>query len=118
MVGQGRLFAHLKRLIESRFNMDRSTILEWYLGINFTWKEESFEMGQTLYVRNIHERFSKYLDNEKIERCTPLPDNYKDILTAAEKSTEKNPNFPYRSIIGSIMYAMLGTRPDLTFAVH
>ena len=36
-------------------------------------------------------------------------------LTDAEQAEMKN--VPYQSLIGTLMYAMLGTRPDIAFAV-
>ena len=48
---------------------------------------------------------------------TPLPINYQKLLQIAENEEIDKSNFPYRNIVGSLMYAMLGTRPDLATAV-
>jgi len=39
-----------------------------------------------------------------------------DCPTTAEQGEEMK-NVPYQSAVGAIMYAMLGTRPDIAFAV-
>ena len=47
----------------------------------------------------------------------PLPSNYQKLLQDAEKEELYVGNFPYRKIVGSLMYSMLGTRPDLACAL-
>ena len=43
--------------------------------------------------------------------------NYQQLLEQAETETETIKNFPYRQMVGSLMYAMTATRPDLAAAV-
>ena len=50
------------------------------------------------------------------ERSAPLPAHYQAILAQAEKEPLEK-DFPYRQLVGSLMYAMVGTRPDLAAAV-
>jgi hypothetical protein len=48
----------------------------------------------------------------------PLPLNYQQLLINSKSKGEKiESDFPYRQMVESIMYAMLGTRPDLAVAV-
>src|SRR5215813_12622345 len=50
--------------------------------------------------------------------CTPLPAG--TVLLPSDSSVAENdPQFisKYQSLIGSLMYAMLGTHPDLAFAI-
>jgi hypothetical protein len=49
------------------------------------------------------------------EESTPLPLDYQNQLVTDE--TEIDETFPYRSMVGSLMYAMLGTQPLLAFAI-
>ena len=56
-----------------------------------------------------------YIKEER--RSSPLPSNYQRLLQDAEDEKVSNEVFPYRRIVGSIMYAMLATRPDLACAV-
>ena len=48
---------------------------------------------------------------------SPLPNNYHNILKEAESDEYVYPSFPYRKIVGSLMYAMMGFRPDLACAI-
>ena len=61
------------------------------------------------------EEFQEYIGTGGVS--TPLPINYQKCLQIAENEKIDKMNFPYRKIVGSLMYAMLGTRPDLATAV-
>jgi hypothetical protein len=58
--------------------------------------------------------------NESKPIATPLDSGVKlskaDCPTTAEQNAQME-NIPYQSAVGAIMYAMLGTRPDIAFAV-
>ena len=41
----------------------------------------------------------------------------KDMSLKSPQERKKVKGIPYQNVIGSLMYAMLGTRPDLAFAV-
>lgn len=45
--------------------------------------------------------------------CLPIEPN----LQLTVDKTVTNDNIPYRQLIGSLMYVMLGSRPDICFAV-
>jgi len=47
---------------------------------------------------------------------TQLDMGYQDSLNENEMD-QKEVNFPYRSALGSLMYAMIGTWPDILVAV-
>lgn len=55
--------------------------------------------------------FQHQLDTENIS--TPLEVQRKSYT----ENTEENSTFPFRSIIGSLMYLMCCTRPDIAFAI-
>ena len=46
-----------------------------------------------------------------------MADNYQYLIQQAGKEESYCGNFPYRKIVGSIMYAMLCTRPDIACAI-
>ena len=69
-------------------------------------------LDQTDYLKKVVERFG--MSNAR-GATTPLPTSYvpvesKDKCSDAFRTT-------YQSIIGSLLYIMLGTRPDITYAV-
>jgi hypothetical protein len=85
------------------------------LGINIIRKGSSLFLHQHFYLENL-------LHSTGMADCnpvaTPLPLNYQ---TAADFTENVEPLdtkiYPYRQILGSLMYAMVATRPDLAFAV-
>ena len=77
----------------------------------------TIRLTQRPYWEHVLNRFG--LDNV-IPRNTPLPvgivlDNSMSPKTDSEK--RKMDNKPYRSILGSVMWGQLATRPDLSFSV-
>jgi hypothetical protein len=101
--------------MQSYFNMDPTNggILEWYLGIQFLSNTEGIAMNQSLYLKEKLNRYSRYIASGGAS--SPLPSNFQELLQT--ESEPAPPNFPYRSMVGSLMYAMVCTRPDLALAV-
>ena len=69
-------------------------------------------LDQQDYLKKIVTRFS--LDDAK-SAITPLPEHYEP----EENKGTCTPEFrqQYQSVIGSLLYIMLGTRPDISYAV-
>jgi hypothetical protein len=89
------------------------------LGIQVTRDriEKSITLSQSRYVSTVLERF--HMQDSK-GTSIPLDPNVK--LSKAQEANssqdkESMASIPYRQAIGSIMYAMVGTRPDLSVAV-
>jgi hypothetical protein len=93
--------------------------ISWLLGIKVTHdcKLRTFSLSQTSYIKSIICRFN--LDNLK-PISTPLNPTMQFSRnqcpqTIAEITCMKN--IPYRESIGSLMYAAIGTHPDIAFTV-
>ena len=69
-------------------------------------------LEQKDYLRKILERFNMH--NAKAAP-TPLPQGY--VPTPNESSENPKRKSHYQQVIGSLLYLMLGTRPDIAFAV-
>ncbi len=74
-------------------------------------------MSQRKYIEEVLKRFN-------IEECkpigTPLDVNPKLLKLTEEEFQgiqEEMQGIPYKGAMGSLMYAMVGTRPDLAFPV-
>ena len=74
-------------------------------------------LSQTTYIDKVLQCFN--MDRGKALSC-PLPSYVKlskhDCLVSDEDKGEMN-KLPYASAVGSLMYAMIATRPDIAFAV-
>jgi len=56
------------------------------------------------------------LDKFGMAECNPIATPLEVGLQLA-KSGKSDESLPYREAVGSLMYLMVGTRPDLAFAV-
>jgi hypothetical protein len=85
-----------------------------YLGMTITRdrQKKSITIDQIGYIKRILDRF-EMTDSRK--RITPMEIGYKPhAIQANEEPFESG---MYRKAIGSILYAALGTRPDITYAI-
>ena len=106
------LLESVKNDLHSRFKMKDLGKLSWFLGIRFTFEANAITMDQCRYVKKILRRF-------KMNDCKPR-------VTPSELSTNKKGNVEdeelvdkklYQEIVGSLIYIMICTRPDLSFTV-
>jgi len=74
-------------------------------------------MSQSKYIEEVLKRFN-------IEECKPIGiplDVDSKLLKLTEEEfqgiQEEMQGIPYKAAVGSLMYAMVGTRPDLAFPV-
>jgi hypothetical protein len=90
--------------------------LEWYIGNSIQKsKDFSITIDQTMYLKQKLQEFKEFIPHGSIS--SPLPQNYQSLLQQAENEDFSTGNFPYRKIVGSLMYAMLCTRPDLACSI-
>ena len=87
--------------------------IQSYLGIQITRDNKSMFLDQKDYISKILKRFK--MEDSK-SALTPI-----DTKFNAEKYNEqasKEDIHWYQSAIGSLLYASLGTRPDITFTIN
>jgi hypothetical protein len=85
--------------------------------VDHNWAEHTISIKQTKYILDVLRRFG-------MSNCKPakLPMDPGVKLSKAMSPTtpdeiaEAN-RFPYREIVGSLMYLMITSRPDISFAV-
>jgi len=83
-----------------------------FLGMRIRQEGKAIYLSQTSYLKQVLERYR--MQNCKYAR-TPLPTGWK----ATKNKELATPEFrlQYQAIIGSLLYLMIGTRPDIAFAV-
>jgi Reverse transcriptase (RNA-dependent DNA polymerase) len=83
-----------------------------FLGIRVTRDAGKIQLDQRKYLAKVLDRFQ--MTNAKIAQ-TPLPTGW----NPTENKNAVNPVIrqKYQTVIGSLLYLMLGTRPDIAFAV-
>lgn len=83
-----------------------------YLRMQIRRKDSRIYLDQTKYLETVLKKFN--LLNAK-PAITPLPAGY--IPTANQESVNPQLRQRYQQVIGSLLYIMIGTRPDIAYAV-
>lgn len=111
-------YSIFKQKLLTNYKVKDLGLLTNYLGMRISQTSEGITIDQHNYISKL---ISKYrLENCKDEVYVPLS---KSDFTFLEKSNSSNSStkdtqqYPYRELIGSLMYAMLGTRPDIAHAI-
>ena len=104
---------NFKEKLNNRFRVKSMGPLNWFLGIQFKISDSVISMNQSMYINNILTRFSMTDCAPKTLPCDP---SIHSVLKNKSKLM-KNPTL-YRELVGSLIYLMYCTRPDITFVVN
>lgn len=102
----------VKQSLKRKFKMKDLGQLSWFLGIGFQYEKDSIVMSQRKFLERILVKF-------KMEDCTPkaTPCDLNANKIKCEDSSEMVDPKLYREIVGSLIYVMTGTRPDLCYVI-
>lgn len=102
--------------LSERFEAKNLRDVKQILGIRVTRdrKNRTLELDQELYLDKVLSKFG-FKRSKSREVSTPM-DGYHDIQPATDKDERIDQTW-YREVIGSLMYAMVYTRPDIAFAL-
>jgi Reverse transcriptase (RNA-dependent DNA polymerase) len=114
-----RLLDAYKEKINAKYSITNLRPLHWLLGIKVERDRESrvIRLSQTSYINSIIRRFSL---NDAKPVTTPMEPGATYSRTECPTDPmdiDQMKRIPYRKAIGSLMYASVATRPDITFAV-
>ena len=109
---KGLLMDSTKQLLKSEFQVTELGDLHWLLGIKIDITQSGIKISQTAYIDKILERFGMK-DCHSV--TTPIDPNHK-LQSVTEDERIDDPSF-YQQIIGSLMYTVIATRPDLAYTV-
>lgn len=104
---------HIASVIEHLKNHFEIKVLgaKHFLGIEINRESDgSIVLHQSSYVKKILSKFG-FEDAHQVS----TPTDCQQVLQGGEKSI--GVKFPYREIVGSLIYLAVGTRPDISFAV-
>lgn len=99
----------VKEKLKSKFKMKDLGHLTHFIGIDFTQKEGTVKMNQSRYIKKILERSGMA---ECKARATPS-----EIKCDLSPEGEKTDQRKYREMLGSLIYIMTCTRPDISWIV-
>ena len=106
---QSYLLINVKRMLMSGFKMKDLGKLNHFIGIDFHITQGCVKMNQNKFIGRVLERFNML-------NCKPraIPCELKMDLS---KNSDPVDSRKYCEIIGSLIYLMTCTRPDLSYAV-
>ena len=97
---------------KTEFKVTDLGTVNWLLGIQIEFLESGIALSQAAYIDKIFKRFGMF-DCSKVS--IPIdPHHTLHKTTEDSKTIDKN---LYQQIIGSIMYTVIGTRPDLAYTI-
>jgi hypothetical protein len=102
----------VKSALSDRFKMKDLGQLKWFLGIEFNFSNNCIEMNQTKYIEKILSKF-------RMTECHPksIPCDMSVNSIGPDSSKELDDPKLFREIVGSLIYIMTCTRPDICYAV-
>lgn len=103
--------AELGQYLSRMFEIKDLGTVNHCLGIEFDLNKNGIKMSQTGYIRDILERFGMS-DSKPVS--TPLDPGVKLQKSKSEPSSEES-SFPYRELVGALMYLAVCTRPDISY---
>ena len=111
--------ANLKQMLSNQFAMKDLGDANHFLGMRIkrNRKKGILELSQESYIQKVLQRF-KMQEGKAVS--TPLPSYLKLSKDDSPKSDAEKAEMakvPYSSAVGSLMYVMIATRPDIAFAV-
>jgi transposase InsO family protein len=107
----------LKAGLNNRFQMSDLGPVHFYLGMTVTRDRpnRTLRLGQYSYLTKVLRDFGM---GECKAAATPMDVNGSKLVSASKDHIATPSNVKeYQRLIGSLMYAMLGSRPDIAFAV-
>jgi len=98
--------------LNTEFKVNDMGELNWLLGIQITFTDGGITLSWTTFIDQILNRIS-------MQVCKPVstPIDWNHQLRAIEDRDERTDATTYQQIIGSLMYVVTGTRPDLAYTI-
>ena len=102
-----------KSLLKENFNMKDLGPISWFLGIQFKQNHNQIEMTQSHYLKGVLKKYG-------MDQCKPrsTPCETKPSVVSKDGQNDVSDGLRrYHEIVGSLVYAMTCTRPDLSWIV-
>jgi Reverse transcriptase (RNA-dependent DNA polymerase) len=106
-----------KDFLRSKWEMTDLGRVHYLLGIEITEDDDCFSLSQSKYIREVLARF-------QMTDCTPISTPMetgvklsKGMEPVQEWEKKDMEGVPYKEAVGSLMYLMVATRPDIAAAV-
>jgi hypothetical protein len=98
--------------LKAEFDITDLGLATWLLGLHITYTSEGINVSQEQYIDKLLKKFGMESSRPV---STPL-DKGNKLRKGTEADRIEDPAY-YQAIIGSVMYAVTGTRPDLAHTI-
>jgi hypothetical protein len=115
----------VKEMFCNRFDMTDLGELEHFLNVRVLRTKKFIRMDQSVYIEKVLAKHAAHLGTSSKTKRTPLPEAAMDLI--GQEARDSTPissddqafldNFPYRSLLGAVLYLSMNTRPDVAYAV-
>ena len=108
----------IKKMLSDRFDMKDLGEAKVCLGLEITRdrQQKKLWLTQQTYMEKIVERFGM-TDSKPVATPMEEPKSRNERLEVITDFDDDAGDVPYREAIGTLMYLMIGSRPDISFAV-
>lgn len=103
-----KLLSDVKQKLKSRFNMKDLGKLSYFLGIEFEQRDDVVVVSQKKYLCKMLERYQMFDSKPRSTPCEQKIEGDGRELDDPKK---------YQEVVGSLIYAMVCTRPDICWTV-
>ena len=100
--------------MSTKFIISECSDLKWFLGMKFEFSDGIIKIGQEKFIDNLLMKFGMSVCKSV---STPLAEKQK-FTNFAQTDKPDIDNTTYRSLVGSLNYLALSTRPDLSQVAH
>ena len=104
----------VKEALKSRFKMKDLGQISYFLGIEFEFEDNKLSIHQSRYISKVLHKFRM---NDCKPRSTPCEANPSHKIKENEEPLNEAELKRYRQIVGSLIYIMIATRPDISYPV-
>lgn len=107
-------------VLQSNFLVKILGDLSMFVGVHITRNRENgtIDLDQSAYLERVLRRFDKWLKWKNVKCPAPAARLSKLDVPATDAEWDDAKEYPYPSVVGSLMYAAVATRPDLMQAVN
>ena len=105
----------LKKQLKKHYRMKDLGQLNYILGMEVSIDDKyNIKLSQSKYIYDILKRFGHINSNSV---STPLPPGIQLTINNQRQTIDNTTTYPYREVVGSLMYLMVSSRPDIAYAV-
>ena len=103
----------IKQRLQKKYKMTDLGPVKRFLGMTIERTKNGYNLHQESYIKSL---LSKYGMTDSYDACTPIETHAKLDIKSGDIDALVDQK-AYLAIVGSLMYAALGTRPDISYTV-